>query len=84
MEVKKAVSKDVASASRGRRGGRGASGGRGQSWGGPNNNWGGEYILFLCLSILIYKDVVILMFGRVNPRTTRLIFIEVTYKFMIC
>lgn len=41
LEVKKAVSKDVASASRGRRGGRGASGGRGQSWGGPNNNWGG-------------------------------------------
>lgn len=44
LEVKKAVSKDVASASRGRRGGRGASGGRGQSWGGPNN-WGGECIL---------------------------------------
>jgi len=41
LEVKKAVSKDVTSASRGRRGGRGASGGRGQSWGGPNNNWGG-------------------------------------------
>lgn len=44
LEVKKAVSKDVASASRGRRGGRGTSGGRGQSWGGPNN-WGGECIL---------------------------------------
>lgn len=42
--VKKAVIKDVASASRGRRGGRGASGGRGQSWGGPNN-WGGKCIL---------------------------------------
>ncbi|XP_027843049.1 heterogeneous nuclear ribonucleoprotein 87F-like [Aphis gossypii] len=43
LEVKKAVSKDVASASRGRRGGRGASSGRGQSWGGPNNNWGGNH-----------------------------------------
>jgi len=48
LEVKKAVSKDVASASRGRRGGRGASGGRGQGWGGPNN-WGGECILFKCI-----------------------------------
>ncbi|XP_025194518.1 heterogeneous nuclear ribonucleoprotein A1-like isoform X3 [Melanaphis sacchari] len=43
LEVKKAVSKDVASASRGRRGGRGASSGRGQNWGGPNNNWGGNH-----------------------------------------
>ncbi|XP_050544616.1 heterogeneous nuclear ribonucleoprotein 87F-like isoform X2 [Daktulosphaira vitifoliae] len=40
LEVKKAVSKDVASASRGRRGARGAS--RGQNWGGPNN-WGGSF-----------------------------------------
>lgn len=40
LEVKKAVSKDVTSASRGRRGGRGAVSGRGQNWGGPNN-WGG-------------------------------------------
>jgi len=49
LEVKKAVSKDVASASRSRRGGRGASSGRGQNWGGPNNNWGGK-----CIFILIY------------------------------
>lgn len=43
LEVKKAVNKEVASASRGRRGGRGnGSGGRGQNWGGPNN-WGGIY-----------------------------------------
>lgn len=42
LEVKKAVNKEVASAARGRRGGRSAgSGGRGQSWGGPNSNWGG-------------------------------------------
>ncbi|XP_050433627.1 heterogeneous nuclear ribonucleoprotein 87F-like isoform X2 [Adelges cooleyi] len=39
LEVKKAVSKDVASA-RGRRGGRGS--GRGQNWGGPNS-WGGNF-----------------------------------------
>lgn len=42
LEVKKAVSKDAATASRFRKGGRGAVGGRGQSWGGPNNNWGGN------------------------------------------
>lgn len=41
LEVKKAVSKDVASASRGHRGGRGGGSGRGQTWRGPNNNWGG-------------------------------------------
>jgi len=42
LEVKKAISKDVASAARGRRGGRGIGGGRGQNWGGPTNNWGGS------------------------------------------
>lgn len=41
------MSKDVASASRGRRGGRGAVGGRGQNWGGPNSNWGGMCIILI-------------------------------------
>ncbi|VVC42254.1 RNA recognition motif domain [Cinara cedri] len=42
LEVKKAVSKDITSAARGRRGGRGSGSGRGQNWGGPNNSWGGS------------------------------------------
>jgi len=42
LEVKKAVSKDLASTSRGRRGGRGTGIGRGQNWAGPNNSWGGN------------------------------------------
>ncbi|XP_025416821.1 heterogeneous nuclear ribonucleoprotein A1-like isoform X2 [Sipha flava] len=42
LEVKKAVSKDVASAARGHRGGRGIGSGRGQAWRGHNNNWGGN------------------------------------------
>lgn len=52
MEVKKAVSKDVASGSRGRRGGRGVLGGRGQNWGGANNNWGGMCIILISIVIL--------------------------------
>lgn len=47
LEVKKAVSKDAASASRGRRGGRGSGGGgRGQGFGGPNN-WGGMCFILI-------------------------------------
>lgn len=52
MEVKKAVSKDGASASRGRRGGRGAGSGRGQNWGGPNNVWGGMCINLIYILII--------------------------------
>lgn len=41
------MSKDVTSASRGRRGGRGSvNGGRGQNYGGPNS-WGGMYIILI-------------------------------------
>lgn len=46
------MSKDVASASRGRRGGRGVVGGRGQNWGGPNNNWAGMCIILIYIVIL--------------------------------
>lgn len=41
------MSKDVASVSRGRRGGRGTGNGRGQNWGGPNNNWGGTLLYII-------------------------------------
>jgi len=51
LEVKKAVSKDVTSASRGRRGGRGAVSGRGQNWGGPSN-WGGICIILICILVM--------------------------------
>lgn len=47
LEVKKAVSKDVTAASRGRRGGRGVGSGRGQNWGGPAN-WGGMLSTAYC------------------------------------
>jgi hypothetical protein len=53
LEVKKAVSKDVASAARGHRGGRGIGSGRGQAWRGHNNNWGGMCITLIYLIFII-------------------------------
>jgi len=48
------VSKDLASTSRGRRGGRGTGIGRGQNWAGPNNSWGGMFINFNIHTICNY------------------------------
>lgn len=88
------MSKDVASASRGRRGGRGAGSGRGQNWGGPNNNWGGMYnILIVIITIielynkmLSYKRLLLLQFTinrshGVNNYSTNCVLI-VCYNFI--